>query len=161
MDIDHDGGALRGLLGVGGDGGEVRLTPADGAAGLQQRLLAGVWAAAVLLCQAARLPPEGLRCCLRGALLLGGPNQLGITGRDPVCPAGGMWEKKRCEKLRGEDKEVWELQDALPEYQPDRLLARFLLPLNQRFRCGHIPEPVAILRPLRGAGLLKTQLLAG
>lgn len=160
-DIDHDGSALRGLLSVGGDGGEVGLAPADGTTGLQQRLLAGVRAAAVLLRQAACLPPGGLRCCLRGAPLLGGPDQLGIASRDPICPAGGMWEKKRCEKIRGEDKELWEPRGALPGYQPDGLLACLWLPLNQRLRCSHIPVPVPILRPLRGAGLLQAQLLAG
>lgn len=98
VDIDHDGRALGGLLGVGGDGGEVGLAAAHGAAGLQQRLLARVRAAAVLL---RHLPLRELGCGVRGAPLLGGPHQIRIASRDPVCPAGGTGEKTRREEIRG------------------------------------------------------------
>lgn len=97
--IDHDGRALGALLGVGGEGGQVGLAAAHGAAGLQQRLLAGVRAAALLLRQVPRFPLGELGAL--GAALPGAPQQIGVARRDPVCPAAGTGEEKRCEKMRG------------------------------------------------------------
>lgn len=107
LDIDHDGGALGGFLRVGCDGGQLRFAPADGFAHIhlqtaQQGLVAGVQAAAVLLCQASVLLLVELMRVFEGAHFLCSPNKCSITGRDLIHSTG------RKEAGKGREKDTWD-----------------------------------------------------